>query len=72
MRCACLILLDPCLFDQVIGASRFTAALREAIADPQIRHLPLTGAIDQFTDSTDAIGRLGFLRVCARAAIQES
>ena len=57
---------------QVIGASRFTAALREAITDSQLRHLPLTGAIDQFTDSTDALGRLRFLRVCARAAIQES
>jgi hypothetical protein len=56
---------------QVIGADRFTAALREAITDPQIRRLPLTGAVDQFTDSTDVIGRLGFLRVCTRAAIQE-
>ncbi len=57
---------------RVIDAARFTAALREAITDPQIRHLPLTGAIDQFTDSTDAIVRLGFLRVCARAAVQGS
>lgn len=56
---------------QVIGASRFTAALREAITDPYLRHLPLTGAIDQFIDSTDALGRLDFLRVCARAAIGE-
>jgi hypothetical protein len=54
---------------QVIGAARFTAALREAIADPRLRHLPLTGAIDQFIDSTDALGRLPFLRACARAAI---
>jgi predicted N-acetyltransferase YhbS len=57
---------------QVIGAARFTAALREAITDPQVQHLRLTGAIDQFTDSTDALGRLRFLRVCARAAIGES
>ena len=57
---------------RVIDAARFTAALREAITDPQIRHLPLTGAIDQFTDSTDAIVRLGFLRVCARAVVQGS
>jgi predicted N-acetyltransferase YhbS len=54
---------------QVIGADRFTAALREAITDPQLRDLPLTGAVDQFTDSTDALGRLRSLRVCARAAI---
>jgi len=56
---------------QVIDAARFTAALREAITDPQVRNLPLTGAIDQFTDSTDAIGRLGFLRACVSAAIAE-
>jgi hypothetical protein len=57
---------------QVIDAARFAAALREAISDPQIRNLPLTGAIDQFTDSTDALGRLGFLRACVHAAIGES
>jgi predicted N-acetyltransferase YhbS len=56
---------------QVIGAARFTAALREAITDPRLRHLPLTGAIDQFTDSTDALGRLRVLRTCAQAAIED-
>ena len=54
---------------RVIGAGRFTRALREVITDPQLRDLPLTGAVDQFTDSTDALGRLRSLRVCARAAI---
>jgi hypothetical protein len=54
---------------QVIGATRFTAALREAITDPQIRHLPLTGAVDQFTDSTDAISDLRFLRASMEAAV---
>ena len=49
---------------QVIGAGRFTAALREKIADPRVRHLPLAGAVDQFTDSTDAAGDPGFLRAC--------
>src|SRR3984957_4764162 len=53
---------------QVIHASRFTAALREAITDPQIRRLPPAGAIDQFVDSTDAAGDLRFLRACAQAA----
>jgi hypothetical protein len=54
---------------QVIGAERFTAALREAITDPVVRRLPLTtGSIDQFIDSTDAIGDLGFLRACVAAA----
>jgi len=49
---------------QVIGAGRFTAALRETITDPRVRHLPLAGAVDQFTDSTDAAGDPGFLRAC--------
>ena len=57
---------------QVIDAARFTAALREAISDPQVRDLPPTGAIDQFTDSTDAAGRLGLLRACVRAATRDS
>ena len=52
----------------VIGAERFTAALREAITDPAVRRLPPTGAVDQFIDSTDALGDLGFLRACAGAA----
>ncbi len=55
---------------QVIGAVRFTAVLREAITDPQIRRLPLTGAMDQFVmDSTDAAGDLRFLRACAVAGM---
>jgi hypothetical protein len=55
---------------QVIGAGRFAAALRRAITDPRIGNLPLTGAIDQFIDSTDAAGELCFLRACAAAAIR--
>ena len=54
---------------QVIGAARFTAALRDAIVDPTIRELPLAGAVDQFTDSTDAAGNLGLMRACAAAVI---
>ena len=57
---------------QVVDAARFAAALRQAISDPLLRRLPATGAIDQFTDSTDALGRLGFLRACVGAAIGES
>jgi hypothetical protein len=57
---------------RVIDAARFTAALREAITEPQVRRLPLTGAIDQFTDNTDAIGRLAFLRASVGAALAES
>jgi len=57
---------------QVIGGDRFAAALRETIADPRIRRLPATGAIDQFADSTDAAGDLGFVRACAGAAISQA
>ncbi|HEX3960492.1 MAG TPA: hypothetical protein VHZ03_28285 [Trebonia sp.] len=57
---------------RIISAARFTAALRDAVTDPQVRRLPLTGAIDQFVDSTDAAGDLGSLRPCARGAVRES
>lgn len=53
-----------------MGAARFTAALLEEITDPRIRHLPPIGAIDQFTDSTDAIGNLPFLRTVIEAAMR--
>ncbi|HEX4289994.1 MAG TPA: DUF4037 domain-containing protein [Trebonia sp.] len=52
----------------VLGAGRFTAALRETITDPRVRDLPLTGAVDQFTDSADAAGDPGFLRACVDRA----
>jgi hypothetical protein len=39
---------------RVIGADRFAAALRNSIGTDLIRELPLTGASDQFIDSTDA------------------
>jgi hypothetical protein len=54
---------------QVIDAERFTAALLEAIADPELRRLPPFGAVDQFTDSTDALGNLPFLRASVAAAL---
>jgi Domain of unknown function (DUF4037) len=53
---------------QVIDAGRFTGALRQAIADPQVRRLPATGAVDQFIDSTDALESAGFLRAATAAA----
>ena len=55
---------------QVIDAARFAAALREEITDPQIRHLPPIGAIDQFTDSTDATGNLRLLRAIIETVMQ--
>jgi hypothetical protein len=54
---------------QVLGADRFAAALREAITDPQVRRLPAVGAVDQFIDSTDALGDIRLLRAAVRSAI---
>jgi Domain of unknown function (DUF4037) len=52
---------------QVISAGRFAAALRAAIADPQIRALPPAGAVDQVIDSTDAIGSAQIRRAAVAA-----
>jgi hypothetical protein len=57
--------IRPTFFDRpyrVLGAARFTRALREAITDEEVRELPLSGAVDQFIDSTDAIGDRALLR----------
>lgn len=54
---------------RVLGAARFTAALRAAIADPRVRALPLTGAVDQFTDSTDAASDQRLLRAAVSAQL---
>jgi hypothetical protein len=55
---------------RVLDAGRFTAALREAIADPQIRQLRAIGAIDQFIDSTDALGDIQLLRAATRSRVR--
>jgi hypothetical protein len=44
------------------------AALRETITNRRVRGLPPAGAVDQFTDSTDAAGDPGFLRACVGRA----
>jgi Domain of unknown function (DUF4037) len=54
----------------VLGSGRFVTALHHSIADPRIRELPLTGAVDQFTDSTDATGDPGALRAAAAALLR--
>ncbi|MGB8644478.1 MAG: DUF4037 domain-containing protein [Anaerolineae bacterium] len=38
---------------RVINGDAFAEALRQAIDDPAVAALPLTGSIDQFSDSTD-------------------
>jgi hypothetical protein len=57
---------------QVLGAGRLVDALRSAIADVWIRRLPPTGTVDQFIDSTGAIGDIVLLRATAAAAIGRS
>jgi uncharacterized protein DUF4037 len=54
---------------QVIGAGRFAEALRQAIRDPEIRRLPAAGAVDQFIDSTDALGDTRLLRTASAAVM---
>ena len=54
---------------RVLDASRFVRALREQIRDERVRSLTLTGAVDQFVDSTDAIGRHALLRAAAETGI---
>ena len=52
----------------VINAGRFTTALLGGIADPQVRRLPVLGAVDEFIDSTDALENTRFLRAAIAAA----
>ena len=42
---------------RVLGSGRFVDACLERVSDPWLHSLPLTGAIDQFVDSTDVLGK---------------
>lgn len=65
--------LDPVrrrFFDrpfQVIGADRFAYALRDTIVHPDLKHLPLTGAVDQWADNTDYIAQEAAIAASVRA-----
>jgi len=52
---------------RVLHAERFTQALIRSIDDPTLRALPLTGAIDQFVDNTDALTHCTRSRALAAA-----
>ncbi|GAA2821991.1 hypothetical protein [Crossiella cryophila] len=53
-------------------AERFTAAPQATIRDPELRALPLIGAIDQFVASTDALGdRIRTRRLGTRTRIHD-
>jgi Domain of unknown function (DUF4037) len=56
----------------VLGSARFTTALRATIQDPAIRTLPWPGAVDQFTDSTDALSDAAPLRAAVAALLRTS
>ena len=48
---------------RVLMADRFADACRQAVTDPDLRGLPLVGAVDQFADSTDVLSHAGRSRV---------
>jgi len=52
---------------RVLGTERFVRALIGGIGDPALRALPLTGAVDQFVDSTDALAHRARSRALAAA-----
>jgi hypothetical protein len=56
---------------QVLDAGRLVAALQRAIADPEIRQLAPIGAVDQFVDSTDALGNVRLLRAAVTAELAD-
>lgn len=55
---------------QVLHAERFTAALTACITDPDIRSLPMIGAVDQFVDSTDVLSHPELTRAVAGATVR--
>ncbi|MGW0810340.1 DUF4037 domain-containing protein [Nonomuraea sp. NPDC002799] len=48
---------------RVIGGDRFAEALMASVSDPVIRGLPVTGCVDQWSDSTDLLLTPGRARV---------
>ncbi|NJP91644.1 DUF4037 domain-containing protein [Nonomuraea sp. FMUSA5-5] len=54
---------------RVIGAERFARALLASVSDPVIRGLPVTGCVDQLSDSTDLLVVPGRARAVTAAAL---
>ena len=62
----------PTYYDRpfaVPDAGRFVRALRDQISVEEVRELPLIGAVDQFIDSTDAIGDSALRRSAVRSSV---
>jgi hypothetical protein len=55
---------------RVLDSGGFARALRDAIADEQVRALPPIGAIDQFVDNTDALGVPALIRATVAAEVR--
>ena len=62
----------PTFYDRpfrISDAGRFVRALRNQIGDETVRSMPLIGAVDQFVDSTDAIGNHALRRAAVAARL---
>jgi hypothetical protein len=53
---------------QVLDAGRFTAALLATVTEPELRRRLPVGAVDQFADSTDALGSTAICWAASGAA----
>ncbi|MFD6417651.1 DUF4037 domain-containing protein [Streptomyces sp. NPDC060194] len=51
----------------VLHAERFAHALAATLTDPVLRALPLTGSVDQWSDSTDLLGHPAAVRAATHA-----
>ncbi|MFJ6011231.1 DUF4037 domain-containing protein [Streptomyces sp. NPDC092952] len=54
---------------RVLRAERFADALTARITDPAVRALPVSGAVDQFIDSTDVLTDPAATRAATRAVL---
>jgi hypothetical protein len=69
--------VDPAVrpfFDRpfrVLDAGRFADALRAGVTDDRLRALPPVGAVDQWVDSTDALGATRRLRSATAAFLTD-
>ena len=54
---------------RIPDAGRFVRALRDRIRDEGVRSLPLTGTVDQFIDSTDALGDRDLRRAATKTQL---
>jgi hypothetical protein len=57
---------------RVLDSGRFADALRAQIRHDEVRALPLTGTVDQFVDSTTAIGDQSLLRAAVATQIRQA